>query len=125
MEPGEYVSGRLKWPGITYALPDDNHGKNSRGKGKIDRDHDQTPSERVVSLQDSVFGDGKNDGRKSTCNSRGNDPRGADLSHTLSFPSPNDTINTDRSDTHTDDCTNNAVGCRDRKTDGSGNREPG
>lgn len=90
-------------------LPNNQHGENSRGETKVNWNHDETPLEWLLAEEDTILGDEEEDGSKSTSNGGSNDPRSDDLSNTLSFPTPDDAILSEGSNTHTNNTTNDTV----------------
>ena len=97
------------------ALPDDEHGQDSGCQSVEDRNHDHAHLERVLRLHHTVLGEEEEDGTESSRDTRGNGPGGENLGNTT--PGPVDTVGSDGSEANTDDTADDAVGCRDWKTD--------
>jgi hypothetical protein len=107
------------------SLPDDQHGKNTRGDTEVNGDHDETPLKRVGTLQDSVLGDQKDKGSEGSGNTGGDNPGSNNLGDSLVVPGPRNSTGSDGSDSKTDDSTSDTVGSGNGKTDGSSNSKPG
>ena len=73
-------------------------------------------------FQNTKFRNQENNRSKGTSNSRGNEPRGNNLSNT--FPTPNNVLSTFGSNGGTNNSTNNRMGSRDWHTNGGGNSQP-
>lgn len=105
-------------------LPDDQHGQDTAGERKVERNHDESPLERVRALEHTVLGDGEEDGAESTSNGRRNNPRSNDGSNTSAIPSPIDFVGTESGHTHTNDTADDAVGGGNGQAEGGSDREP-
>lgn len=73
----------------------------------IKGNHDEGLLDRVVAAHDTILGDQENDGTEDTRDTRSNTPGSEYLRHT--FEAPVDTIDSSRSNAHTNDTTHNRV----------------
>lgn len=84
-------------------LPDNQHGKNTRGQTEVERDSHHSPAERVRPLEHTILGEGEDDGTEATSNTRSDEPGGEHLGDTA--PGPVNSVGADGRKTETNDTT--------------------
>src|SRR3981189_2809094 len=64
-------------------LPDNHHGQNTKSNTKVDGNSNHSVAERILPLENEIFGEQIDDRSESTGNKRRNEPRSDDSSNTL------------------------------------------
>lgn len=108
------LAGGEIWESLS-ALPDDQHGENGGSDTEVDRNHEEGVADWVRASEDSVLGDGEDDGTEASSDHWSNTPGGEDLCDTS--PSPVNSFGSNGRDTHADDTSHYGVGGGDWKAD--------
>jgi hypothetical protein len=97
-----------------FQLHDELTGEDSSCEAEVDRHHEEGGSDWVLALQDTVLGDGEDNGTENSSKSRSDGPGSENLGNTL--PAPGDVVCSNCRDTHADNTTHDGVGGGNRHT---------
>ena len=92
---------------ILTALPDDDHGQDTRGDTKVHWNHHQASMQWFRPFEHTVLGDEEDDHGEASGNTRGDEPRSKHLADTL--PTPVDAVSAEGSNTDTDNTADDRV----------------